>query len=475
MAMADDERMRHRSALVLVGFSFVGSLSAQAQAPRPAAESARQWRPEEAQAMAFATRLANAITTGAGGKQMGEQRRLPGYAQRLASRDREGQWRLDGADGVAAGGGGGPGDALFYLVPDGSVEGARRIVCIRGDGAIAFTDNIEGTATRDGRELAADDVLAGGSKGTLRDFPRTPTIGGDKNLWLPADQAPRASLRVLALGDDGKEFAGLGVATVVAEPEHAIDALLPAAFARTLLEGDAMLHGVPARGLGFCITVDFTTMMLPKAAVRLDGATARLTVPTDLLARARRNANESAAIATLKNISSAQAQCQASGAIDANQNGAGEYGTFAELAGKVAKRGALIVPPVLSTAFARVENGVTTRSGYHFRIWLPGKDAAALAEMATGGPDAAIDAAQAETLWCCYAWPVEPGKSGQRAFFVDQHGDVLACDNADSRYAGIAKMPAAPAARAAGSAGAMSAPVAANAAGHDGQTWRVVP
>ena len=56
------------------------------------------------------------------------------------------------------------------------------------------------------------------------------------------------------------------------------------------------------------------------------------------LLSARLNANESAAIATLKNISSAQAQCQASGAIDANNNGAGEYGYFAELAGGVGVR-----------------------------------------------------------------------------------------------------------------------------------------
>jgi hypothetical protein len=44
--------------------------------------------------------------------------------------------------------------------------------------------------------------------------------------------------------------------------------------------------------------------------------------------------NEMAAIASLKNISSAQAQCQASGVIDSNNNGQGEYGFFAELAGR---------------------------------------------------------------------------------------------------------------------------------------------
>ena len=62
---------------------------------------------------------------------------------------------------------------------------------------------------------------------------------------------------------------------------------------------------------------------------------ASIAIP-NLLA-ARLNANESAAIATLKNISSGQAQCQASGAIDANGNGQGEYGFFGELSGRVAK------------------------------------------------------------------------------------------------------------------------------------------
>ena len=84
------------------------------------------------------------------------------------------------------------------------------------------------------------------------------------------------------------------------------------------------------------------------------------------LLSARLNANESAAIATLKNISSSQSQCQASGVIDANSNGAGEYGFFGELSGRVAIRGgtATITPPVLSTAFGNVAASRVTRSGY---------------------------------------------------------------------------------------------------------------
>ena len=137
------------------------------------------------------------------------------------------------------------------------------------------------------------------------------------------------------------------------------------------------------------------------------------------LLSARLNANESAAIATLKNVSSAQAQCQASGAIDVNTNGAGEYGFFAELAGAVNTRNATtrISPPVLSGAFGNVAASVVTRSGYIFQMYLPDAGGVQTPEDATGGdPDngQGIDPAKAETLWCAYAWPQAQGNSGKR-------------------------------------------------------------
>ncbi|MEC8252964.1 MAG: DUF2950 family protein [Planctomycetota bacterium] len=156
------------------------------------------------------------------------------------------------------------------------------------------------------------------------------------------------------------------------------------------------------------------------------------------LLSARLNANESAAIATLKNISSAQSQCQASGVIDTNANGQGEYGYFGELSGRVGVRndaGAastnLITPSVLSAAFGNIANDTTTttvsRSGYNFQMFLPDANAAGVAEGGSGGVGStAPDASQSEVLWCCYAWPNARGNSGNRTFFVNQSGDVLA-------------------------------------------------
>ena len=105
------------------------------------------------------------------------------------------------------------------------------------------------------------------------------------------------------------------------------------------------------------------------------------------LLSARLTANESAAIATLNNIASAQSQCRSSGAIDVNGNGAGEYAYFAELAGFAPVRGGLqrIAPPVLSSAFANVTARRVTRSGYVFQMYLPGVAADGVAEDPLGG------------------------------------------------------------------------------------------
>ena len=92
------------------------------------------------------------------------------------------------------------------------------------------------------------------------------------------------------------------------------------------------------------------------------------------LLSARLSSNEAAAIATMRNIVSAQAQFQTTAKADENFNGMGEYGFFAELSGAIGVRGGTILnPPVLSTAFRGADaNGVVTRGGYLYILALPG-------------------------------------------------------------------------------------------------------
>lgn len=179
------------------------------------------------------------------------------------------------------------------------------------------------------------------------------------------------------------------------------------------------------------------------------------------LMSARLSANESAAISTLRSISSAQAQFQSSSAVDTDADGGGEYGYFGELSGVDPMRvsvmnapaaGAatdILNPSVLSTAFGNVNGSIVTRSGYNFQLWLPAATIAAgttpgTAEAATGGANAGAfpDGNNAEVLWCCYAWPINATQTGNRAFFINQEGDLMQTANRGANQFSGATAPA---------------------------------
>jgi len=189
------------------------------------------------------------------------------------------------------------------------------------------------------------------------------------------------------------------------------------------------------------------------------------------LLSARLNSNETAAIATLRNIISAQSQFQTTARADENNNGVGEYGVFAELSGAVGVRGGTVLnPPVLSTAFRAVNaNGEVSRSGYLFSMFLPDTNGDGVAEVAGGGPGAGLDADICETTWCCYAWPANYGNTGNRSFFVNQGGDIVATE--DSDYSGTGNGPGSNSAFS-GAGSTITGPVATGMTGRDGNFWK---
>ena len=170
---------------------------------------------------------------------------------------------------------------------------------------------------------------------------------------------------------------------------------------------------------------------------------ASIAIPNLLAARV--GANEAAAIATLRNIHSAQMQAKVSGVIDRDGDGDGEYGSLAELAGAVElPSGEVMSPPVLSRQFANVAGGTVTRSGYHYRIFLPVVGSTFAAEQENGGSPAEVDADRAERNYVIYAWPMEAGVTGNRVFVASQDGDILFTDNGYPRqyYSGFGHPPA---------------------------------
>ncbi len=178
--------------------------------------------------------------------------------------------------------------------------------------------------------------------------------------------------------------------------------------------------------------------------------------------------NEASAIATLRELTAVEEQFKADVSIDTNCDGIGEYGYFAELAGVLPMRvpvgnpcqpGAGTVglneldPQLLRSSFGDlnygVRGGITAHRGYYFQMWLPGWanphwGVDGVPEDVSGGKLAAPfpDPSTGAAMWCCYAWPMEFGRTGRKAFFVNERGVVLEDQNRDhAPYSGKLSMP----------------------------------
>lgn len=205
---------------------------------------------------------------------------------------------------------------------------------------------------------------------------------------------------------------------------------------------------------------------------------------------ARRSANETSAIATMRAIVSAQMNLQAAGSIDTNADGQSEFGYMAEMAGLVPARicsggsaaaGAVgtneLAPSPLLPSLGAMNNGLASHSGYYFQLWLPGNAGSpvgGLAEDAGGGKLSAPfpDSDASETCFCAYAWPMNAGGTGQRCFFVNQEGVILETSNRTSGYSGPTGGPEFDAAFSIDDD--MSANFARGVAGVDGNVWNPV-
>jgi prepilin-type N-terminal cleavage/methylation domain-containing protein len=217
---------------------------------------------------------------------------------------------------------------------------------------------------------------------------------------------------------------------------------------------------------------------------------AAIAIP-NLLA-AKLSSNETAAIATLRNLASCQAQIQTSGKIDTDADGIGEYGTFLEMTGTVGVRkklntgtpntsdftvkGTQVAPAILSPALANVDaTGFVTKSGYAFMIFLPdggtpAKFSNEKGPAASVAVTAAIGVDLSETTWCAYAQPVAFANSGNRRFFVNQSGDVMQSANDTTKFQGIST---AINGNSAFKADGITSSVAVGTKGQDGDVWKV--
>jgi prepilin-type N-terminal cleavage/methylation domain-containing protein len=204
---------------------------------------------------------------------------------------------------------------------------------------------------------------------------------------------------------------------------------------------------------------------------------AAIAVPN--LLSARMSANETAAVGTLRSICSSQAQFQSLSKADTDLDGMGEYGSILELSAAIPVRQGLpseagiLIPPVLSGTF-RIVNaaGETARSGYFYKIYLPDALGVGTSPDETG-TFAAVDPDLAETTWCCYAWPVNWGNSGNRTMMINQTGDIVAVDAAAYSGSGSGPQPGA-AFLSPGAIDSVTGIIAIGVAARDGNVWKRV-
>jgi len=162
------------------------------------------------------------------------------------------------------------------------------------------------------------------------------------------------------------------------------------------------------------------------------------------LLRSRMAANESASIGSLKTIATQQAIFKQQGEVDQDSDGIGEQGLLGELSGAFPCRGAAageeVKPVYISQAFrttGSAGNGLADKSGFYFRMYLAvdatGADDDTMGGTVGGAGGATLDPSDAaeatainlqESSFACYAWPVEFRSTGQRAFVVNEIGEV---------------------------------------------------
>ncbi|MHC5019334.1 MAG: hypothetical protein ACYTGX_04325 [Planctomycetota bacterium] len=161
-----------------------------------------------------------------------------------------------------------------------------------------------------------------------------------------------------------------------------------------------------------------------------------------------RDGNATAAIGALRSLVTAQEQFRQRALVDLDGDGMGEYGTLGELAGTDPLRGSgrtTAAAPFIAQILGVRETGTSfsRKNGYFFVLYLPSKEHGAVQAAPGSGSAPAVkaDADLQETRWAAYAWPVEHGTTGARAFFVNQAGELLSCANRDGGYSGPATAP----------------------------------
>lgn len=202
-----------------------------------------------------------------------------------------------------------------------------------------------------------------------------------------------------------------------------------------------------------------------------------ITISLPSLLGTKSDANEGAALATVRQIVQAQMAFSNRKEADLNFNSQGEYGSFGEMSGNVPVRAGnggtkFLEPSVINPSFRQISPiGEMFRAGYYYRVYLPDANGQGVLELPGGGADPSVDADMAEVMWCVYAWPQKFGTTGRRAYFANQSGDITFTEDPSYTGPGAPIQPGA-AFTPGGAANNIDGTPAVGVAGRDGNVWK---
>ncbi len=192
----------------------------------------------------------------------------------------------------------------------------------------------------------------------------------------------------------------------------------------------------------------------------------------------KKGANETNAKNNLRVVAMGQGLFINQVIVDQDGDSAGEYGTLGELSGVSVSRGGSTASALIPRTFgpSGSETNVT-RNAYVFQMFLPGVSSA-LTEGAGAITDDDVINAQEESFRC-YAWPATFGSTGDRAFGINQEGDVYSTSNdiSSQKYNGTTKKPGFQVAVASGATDSFTTfagNFANNGNGKDGGSWKPI-
>ncbi len=160
----------------------------------------------------------------------------------------------------------------------------------------------------------------------------------------------------------------------------------------------------------------------------LTGLVVAASVAIPSLAKARVATNETAALATLRAIQSAQSEFRVGLLRDGDGDGEGENAFLSELIGDAHGRVEGATPTGMLPGFRRTALGYE-KSGYIFRIYLPAEDGSPIGDHESRVRLQEVDGDLAETIGVIVAWPRTAGVTGLRSFFVDPQGVRRFCSD----------------------------------------------